>query len=110
MILDKLGGVLHSTSQSLRIAAELLFYSALWFGFIALLIKGRDAITDARRAFAETRFNLSLLLFDTVFIAPLLALAVALIRTTVTAFSLNLISDQVWTTLGRPATFVAVVF
>ena len=102
--------VIQGTIESLRIAAELLLYSAMWFAFIALLVKGKDAIRDARRAFAETRVNLSLLLLDTVFVAPLLAIAVTLIRTVVSTYSLNMISEHVWAAIGRPATFVAVVF
>jgi sterol desaturase/sphingolipid hydroxylase (fatty acid hydroxylase superfamily) len=102
--------LLHATYQSLRVAAELLLYSALWFGFIALLVKGSDAIRDARLAFREMRFNVTLLFLDSIFVAPLLALAVTLIRTTVAAYSLNIVSDHVWTALGRPATLVAAVF
>jgi sterol desaturase/sphingolipid hydroxylase (fatty acid hydroxylase superfamily) len=98
------------TVESLRIAAELLLYSAIWFAFVALLVKGRDAINDARRAFAETRLNLSLLVLDTVFVAPLLAIAVTLIRTVVGTYSLNIIGEQVWAAIGRPTTFFAVVF
>jgi sterol desaturase/sphingolipid hydroxylase (fatty acid hydroxylase superfamily) len=109
-MVERFAGAVHETVKSLRIAVELFAYSALFFGFISLLVKGRDAINAARRAVAEVRFNLTLYLLDAAFIAPLLAIAVAVIRAVVTKYSLRIISEDTWTMLGRPVMFVAVVF
>jgi sterol desaturase/sphingolipid hydroxylase (fatty acid hydroxylase superfamily) len=103
-------GVLRATLESLRIAAELLFYSAIWFGSIALLVKGKDAIRDARKALAETRFNLSLVVFDTLFVAPALGLTVTLIRAAITKYSLNVVSEHIWAGIWWPVTLFAVLF
>jgi sterol desaturase/sphingolipid hydroxylase (fatty acid hydroxylase superfamily) len=102
-------GAAHETVKSLRIAAELLAYSALYFGFIALLVKGREAIDAARRAVAEVRFNLALYFLDTVFVAPMLAIAVTVIRSVVKAYSLGIVKEETWGIVGQPVTFVAVV-
>ena len=105
-----LAGSVHDAVKALAIAIELFAYSAIFFGFISLLIKGREAFDAARRAIHEIRFNLTLYLLDAVFIAPLLAIAVVFIRTAVTRYSLGIAGDATWSAIGRPLTFVAVVF
>jgi sterol desaturase/sphingolipid hydroxylase (fatty acid hydroxylase superfamily) len=109
-VVERFGGAIHEAVKSLRIAAELLAYSAVFFGFIALLVKGREAIDAARRAVAEVRFNVTLYLLDAVFVAPMLAIAVTVIRSVVKRYSLGIVSEDTWAIVGQPATFVAVVF
>lgn len=109
-MVEWLAGAGHEAVKSLSIAIELFAYSAIFFGFIALVVKGREAIDAARRAVNEIRFNLTLYLLDAVFIAPVLAIAVVFIRAAVTRYSLEIVSDAAWSAIGRPLTFVAVVF
>lgn len=109
-MVERFGSGVHETLQSLRIAIEILAYSALYFGFIALVVKGREAIDAARRAAAEVRFNLTLYVLDTVFVAPILAIAVTVIRSVIKHYSLQVFADGTWEVAGRPVTFVAVVF
>jgi sterol desaturase/sphingolipid hydroxylase (fatty acid hydroxylase superfamily) len=109
-MIERFAGVVHEAVKSLQIAAELLAYSAVFFGSIALLVKGREAIDAGRRAFAEVRFNLTLYLLDAVFVAPILAIAVTVIRSVVKRYSLGLVSEDTWAIVGQPVTFVAVVF
>jgi sterol desaturase/sphingolipid hydroxylase (fatty acid hydroxylase superfamily) len=109
-MVERLAGAAHEAVKSLRIAAELLAYSTVFFGFIALLVKGREAIDAARRAVAEVRFNLTLYLLDAVFVAPVLAVAVTVIRSVVKGYSLGIVREDAWVIVGQPLTFVAVVF
>lgn len=85
-------------------------YSALWFAFVALLVKGREAIDAARRALTELRFNLAVNFIDAAVVTPMLAIVVNVIRVAIGKPSLMLIGEHTWATIGRPVTFVAVVF
>src|SRR5439155_2611341 len=109
-MVERLAGAGHEAVKSLSIAIELFAYSAIFFGFIAIVVKGREAIDAARRAVNEIRFNLTLYLLDAVFIAPILAIAVVFIRAAVTRYSFEIVSEAAWSAIGRPLTFVAVVF
>ncbi len=95
---------------SLRAAAEILAYSAIAFAGLALLIKGRAAVDAARHAVREVRVNLGLYFLDALFVAPVLAVLVALVRRGVDVVSLDVIQPHFWDGLGRPVTFVAVLF
>jgi sterol desaturase/sphingolipid hydroxylase (fatty acid hydroxylase superfamily) len=109
-LLDQTGRLLHSAANSLRIAAELLVWSTLAFGSLALLVKGQEAISAARRAVHEIRLNLALLFLDALFVAPVVALAVAVVRALVTEYSLVLIDADTWQLLPRFGVFVTVAF
>jgi len=102
--------VLQSAAQSLRIAAELLGWSTLMFGSLALLVKGREALEALRRAAKELRVNLAIHFLDALFVAPVLAILTTLIRLGVNHYSLALIDGGLWSWLGTPATFVMAVF
>jgi sterol desaturase/sphingolipid hydroxylase (fatty acid hydroxylase superfamily) len=102
--------LLYRTLASYRIALELLVLSATAFAALALLVKGREAIRGARRAAHEIRVNLAIYAFDVVFVAPLVALFVNLVREGVTAYSLALVDEAAWASLPGWVTYVAVVF
>ena len=44
-------GLIQSAASALRVAAELLFYSAVWLCGLALLVKGKEAIMESIRDF-----------------------------------------------------------
>lgn len=90
--------------------AELMAYSAIAYVSLALLVKGREAIDSARRASSEIRINLGWSVLDAVAIAPILAVLVAGVKFAIGGLSLTLIDGDVWTALGKPATFVIVIF
>ncbi|MEO5897259.1 MAG: sterol desaturase family protein [Vicinamibacterales bacterium] len=96
--------------EALRIAAAVLAISVLAFGLIALLVKGREAVEAAIRAVAEVRINLAFYFFDALFVAPVLTILVAAIRALVSNYSLALISESIWATVGLPVTVFAVLF
>jgi sterol desaturase/sphingolipid hydroxylase (fatty acid hydroxylase superfamily) len=108
--LDDVAQLLKSVAESLTIALELLSYSALGFGALALLVKGNEALFAARRAANEIRLNLSLHFLDALFVAPVVAVAVAMMRAFVTDYSLVLIDAETWQLLPRFGVFVTVVF
>jgi sterol desaturase/sphingolipid hydroxylase (fatty acid hydroxylase superfamily) len=96
--------------KSVRIAMELFTYSAVAYVSLALLVKGGKAVTLARRAMPEIRVNLAWYFLDALFIAPVVALAVAGCRAVVEHYSLALVADSTWSAIGKPATIVAAVF
>jgi sterol desaturase/sphingolipid hydroxylase (fatty acid hydroxylase superfamily) len=107
---DEATSLLLSAARSLRIAIELLALSAAGFGFLALLVKGAEAIQAFRRAATELRVNLGLYLFDAIFIAPVLAVLIALTRQAVAWAFPALTTIDLWSWAGRYGTFVAVLF
>jgi sterol desaturase/sphingolipid hydroxylase (fatty acid hydroxylase superfamily) len=109
-VLDEAGRLLYSAADSLRIAVELLVWSTVAFGSLALLVKGKEALSAAGRAANEIRLNLSLRFLDAVFVAPVVAVAVAVLRAGLTEYSLVLIDAETWQMLPQLAVFAAVVF
>jgi sterol desaturase/sphingolipid hydroxylase (fatty acid hydroxylase superfamily) len=106
----EVGRFLQHAMSSLRVAAEILFWSALAFGSLALLVKGKEALSAAGRAVKEVRMNLSLYALDIVFVAPVVALAVVLVRDAVSSYSLAVIDEHTWGFLPNVAVFATVVF
>jgi sterol desaturase/sphingolipid hydroxylase (fatty acid hydroxylase superfamily) len=102
--------ILQDAFDALRLAAAALAISVLAFGFIALVVKGREAFDAATRAIAEVRLNLAFYFFDALFVAPLLGVMIAVMRALISDNSLMIVSESVWQTVGLPVTFVAVLF
>jgi len=103
-------GVIQSAASALRITTELLFYSAVWLCGLALLVKGKEAIDGARKAAKEIRLNLSILALDVLFVAPVVAILVSLVRLGVEHLPFSVVNVGVWESLGRGGTLFAVVF
>jgi sterol desaturase/sphingolipid hydroxylase (fatty acid hydroxylase superfamily) len=95
--------------NNLKMALELLAYSAIFYTGLALLVKGRGAFSDARRAASDLRVNLSWAALDFILVAPALALTVPLIRRGIDGLSLG-VAPRAWSILPNAATFVAVIF
>ncbi len=104
------GPLIRETLQSLTDAAQLLAISVALFTAIVFIAKGREMVALGKRAIAEVRLNLSWYFLDAVFVAPVVALAVAAIRLAVSAYSLQVVSEHVWEGAGRLFAFVAVIF
>ena len=103
-------GLIHSAASALWIAAELLFYSAIWMCGLALLVKGKDAIAGAWKAAKEVRLNLSILVVDVLFVAPFVALLVGLVKFGVEHLPFGVLDGGIWNRVGRSGTLFAVVF
>jgi sterol desaturase/sphingolipid hydroxylase (fatty acid hydroxylase superfamily) len=95
--------------ETVKMAAELLAISAIFYGSLALLVKGRQAFSDARRAASETRVNLSWAALDFVLVGPALVLIIPLLQKVIDGLPIGLGPD-LWSALPKAATFVAVIF
>ena len=105
-----MASVLLSAAQSLWLAGQVLLLSAVLFGSLAVLLKGDEAFTAARRAAAEIRINLSLFLIDALLVAPLVGLVVQIIRRAVIWQDMMAVSPDRWSSVGTVGTLVAVAF
>jgi sterol desaturase/sphingolipid hydroxylase (fatty acid hydroxylase superfamily) len=103
-------GILLDAFDSLRLAAGVLAISVLFFGLIAVLVKGREALAAAVRAVAEIRLNLAFYFLDALFVVPVLSVLVAAIQFVVGKYSLALVSERLWTAATLPVTLFAVLF
>ena len=99
-----------SSLQAVARAAELLIVSAVYFAFLAVLVKGWDAFDAARRAAPEVRATLWLELTNLMFFAPVIGIAGTLTRDAVRHSSRVLVDERVWSYLGSYGTLIAVVF
>lgn len=102
--------VLISAGWSLWMAGLVLLLSAFVFVSLAVVLKGNEAITAARRAAAETRVNLSLHFLDVLFVAPLISLLVQGVQWVVDWSGFALTGPESWASVGTVGTLVAVVF
>lgn len=109
-MIDQVVSYTRSLGASLWIAAQMLLISAAAFGYLALLVKGKEALWAARRAAREIRLNLGIYFLDALFVGPVVGILVAAIRFVVGHSSLTIVPDSVWSSVGRYGTFVAVVF
>ena len=96
------GKVFWDGVDALQLALAALAISVLIFGFIALAVKGREALDAAFRAIVEVRLNLAFYFFDALFVAPILTVLITALRLAVTEYSLAVLSEQTWTAVGRP--------
>jgi sterol desaturase/sphingolipid hydroxylase (fatty acid hydroxylase superfamily) len=103
-------GILGDAVNALRLALATLAISVLIFGFVALVLKGREAWKAAERAISEVRVNLGFYFFDALFVAPFLTVVIAAIRALIEDRSLIVISPSLWQTATFPVTLIAVLF
>lgn len=102
--------LLATAFDALVLAAAALAISVLAFGFIAIVVKGREAFDAAMRAIAEVKLNLSFYFFDGLFVAPVLGVMITLIRSVIADNSLMVVSESVWDAAGLPLTLFAALF
>ena len=74
------GKVFWDGVDALQLALAALAISVLIFGFIALAVKGREAMDAAFRAIVEVRLNLAFYFFDALFVAPILTVLITALR------------------------------
>lgn len=92
------------------VATQLLIFSAFIFTSAAMLLRGDEAIAAGRRALGQFRLNLSLYFLDALFVGPVVALLVAMIRGAIDHYDIRLLHPDWWATLPQALVFVAVVF
>ena len=91
-------------------AIQLLALSALFFGLLALLVKGKEAIEATKRAKSETLVNLRLFVLDSLFFGPVVVIVVQIIRWAISGSPMELISPRSWESLPVALTAAAAVF
>ena len=91
-------------------AVQLLAISAVYFGLLALLVKGTGVIQAAKDGRRETAVNLWLFVLDALLIAPLVAIMVSIIRVGLANSFLELVRPETWDTLPVAITAVAAIF
>ena len=99
-----------SGAVSLWKAIQMLAVSALYFGLLALLVKGTGALEAAKRARRETSVNLWLFVIDALLIAPIIAVAVSIIRVTISGSPLELVRPDWWAAVPAAVTLFAALF
>ena len=88
-----------SGAVSLWKATQMLAVSAVYFGLLALLVKGTGALDAAKRARRETSVNLWLFVIDALLIAPIIAIVVRIIRVSIAGSPAGIWSS--WALLSR---------
>ena len=102
--------LIRESASALLMALQVLLLSALAFALLALLVKGREAIAAAERARKEISINLSFYVLDVLFVAPLAAIVVLVIRATIGGSPLEFLSPSFWRSLPIWVTALTVVF
>ncbi len=87
-----------------------LLYPALFFIVLAFVVKRRQLIDDARRALPETRINIGIILFNVVFIVPLLGLLNTGMYDIFTTQGLFIVSPAAWEAVPVLVVIYAAVF
>lgn len=88
----------------------LLALCAVFFAALALLVKGRAAIADARAAAGETRINLIVTLLGQLVVGPLVALFILALMEVLKTHGLNLAPPRLWDVIGQwPTLLLAIV-
>ena len=87
-----------------------LIYPAAFFLVLAFLVKGKRAAQDISRAVPETGLNAQLILFNLIFVTPLLALLVILLTDMAKSMGFVSIGTEFWAQLPFGLTLFAAVF
>ncbi|MFP4518824.1 MAG: sterol desaturase family protein [Oceanicaulis sp.] len=104
-LLDWIGAAAVQSAHALFNVGGVLVFGAAGFFLLALLLRGRDALSDALRVLPETRTNLALAAFNAIALAPVFAMlavgldtlaGVAAWRAPLSAFWNNLPAALVW--------------
>jgi sterol desaturase/sphingolipid hydroxylase (fatty acid hydroxylase superfamily) len=96
--------------KQLITALLVLMVSAVAFTALTLAVRGRAAMRLKTRAAAEFHLNLRWYFVDAICIAPLIVLAAGAVRLFIRQYSLDILSEDTWHTLGPAITAPAAVF
>jgi sterol desaturase/sphingolipid hydroxylase (fatty acid hydroxylase superfamily) len=102
--------LISGAGTSLWRSTQILALSTVYFGLLALLVKGTEAIDAAKRARRETSVNLWLWVLDALLFAPLIAIVVQVIRWAVPGSPFEVVRPESWDSLPFAVTAVAAIF
>jgi sterol desaturase/sphingolipid hydroxylase (fatty acid hydroxylase superfamily) len=94
--MPEFAGLLVSAGAALWKALVAILVPAPFFVLLALILKGKPAIADARRAIDESRTNLLIHFLDSLVTAPFLAVLAVAMRRGFDAVGLDPISPGIW--------------
>ena len=103
---DLLSSFLHESMASVIEAIVPLAQAGLFFFYLGLLVKGRQLITDIRRALPQTGLNLQIILFNLVLISPLIVFGIQAMDWLFVDQGLQLVPGEVWAALPAPVVVV----
>ena len=106
-VLHVMQALLVQTGQAFWTAFSGLIWPALAFGFIAFVVRGRDAFRVARDATPQIRINLILFAIDIAIVTPLLVMALTYTGGLIQQAGLRFFSAEAWSAL--PAWLVAII-
>ena len=98
-MLSELQAVFADSAAGLWRASQMLALSAVYFGLLALLVKGLGAIEAARRSRHETAVNLWLFVLDVLLFAPIVTIVIQIIRGGLVGSPLELVRPAWWDSL-----------
>ena len=87
-----------------------MIWPACFFFLLALILKRKTLLTDIKKAIPETSVNLQIILFNTIFITPLIAFMVHGMETLFIKNGSVLISSDTWENLPIGFVMIAAVF
>lgn len=102
--------LIRSSLENLGDSLILLAPPALFFAVLAFAVKGREAITAARRAAEQVRISLWLHCLDAVFMLPVMALLISAIHASLAYFGLTRFQSWFWSGVGVYPTLFFVLF
>lgn len=91
-------------------AMKALAGPALFFLCLGVLVKRGKLLAELRQARAETSLNLQLLVFNLIFVTPLIGGIAVLMDRAIAAYSLRLVDPGFWAGLPAPLVILVAVF
>lgn len=109
-MLEQLTQFIIDTFATVKSAAIIIFFPAMFFFLLGLAVKKRALFGDIRRAIPETSLNIQIMVFNLIFVIPLIGVASQFMSDLVDRYSLLLISPAVWESFTLPITVLIAVF
>lgn len=108
--MDRLAELLIFSMASLAEALYGLFWPAMFFLCLGLIVKRKALFTDLRRAMGESQLNVKIMVFNVLFVVPLIGLSHQALFQVFADLGLVLIDRRFWTDIPPLLVIVAAVF
>lgn len=109
-MIDQLTDLFLSSMLSLADALTALFWPAVFFLGLGLIVKRRALFADIRRAVRESQLNIKIMAFNVLFVVPFIGLFCKTIHQLAAGSSFVLIDQEIWTALPAMLTVAAAIF
>ena len=109
-MIETLSNIFSASMHALVDALTGLFWPALFFLLLGLLVKRRALLRDIQRAIGETHLNIKIMIFNVLIVVPMIGLAHQIIYQIINAGGLALIDRNSWASVPTLLSiFVAIV-